>query len=64
MGSLQRAAAGLVDPDLSFLSLLKLYGTEIAERRMPTRLVVEALGVVEHEIVTVKRAACGSKVVG
>ncbi|SFB66173.1 hypothetical protein SAMN05444579_1351, partial [Delftia tsuruhatensis] len=31
------AAAGLVDTDLSFLSLLELYGTEISERRMPTR---------------------------
>ncbi|SDZ42950.1 hypothetical protein SAMN05421547_1241, partial [Delftia lacustris] len=30
------AAAGLVDTDLSFLSLLELYGTEISERRMPT----------------------------
>ena len=42
------AAAGLVDTDLSFLSLLELYGTEISERRMPTRRVVEALDVVEH----------------
>ena len=44
----QWAAAGLVDTDLSFLSLLELYGTEISERRMPTRRVVEALDVVEH----------------
>ena len=42
------AAAGSVDTDLSFLSLLELYGTEIAERRMPARQVVEALYVVEH----------------
>ncbi|MCT0224376.1 transposase [Synechococcus sp. CS-1328] len=42
------AAAGSVDTDLSFLSLLELYGTEIAERRMPTRRVVEALDVIEH----------------
>ena len=42
------AAAGSVDTDLSFLSLLELYGTEIAERRMPTPRVVEALDVVEH----------------
>ena len=42
------AAAGLVDTDLSFLSLLELYGTEISERRMPTRRVVEALDVIEH----------------
>ena len=42
------AAAGLVDTDLSFLSLLELYGTEIAERRMPTPRVVEALDVIEH----------------
>ena len=41
-------AAGLVDTDLSFLSFLELYGTEIAERRMPARRVVEALDVVEH----------------
>lgn len=42
------AAAGLVDTDLSFLSLLERYGTEISERRMPTRRVVEALDVIEH----------------
>ena len=42
------AAAGSVDTDLSFLSFLELYGTEIAERRMPARQVVEALDVVEH----------------
>ena len=42
------AAAGAIDTDLSFLSLLELYGTEIAERRMPAPRVVEALDVVEH----------------
>lgn len=42
------AAAGSIDTDLSFLSFLELYGTEIAERRMPARRVVEALDVVEH----------------
>jgi len=42
------AAAGSVDTDLSFLSSLELYGTEIAERRMPARRVVEALDVIEH----------------
>ena len=42
------AAAGSVDTGLSFLSLLELYGTEISERRMPTRRVVEALDVIEH----------------
>ena len=42
------AAAGFDDTDLSFLSFLELYGTEIAERRMPARRVVEALDVVEH----------------
>ena len=44
----QWAAAGSVDTDLSFLSFLELYGTEIAERRMPARRVVEALDVIEH----------------
>ena len=42
------AAAGSVDTDLSFLSFLELYGTEIAQRRMPSRRVVEALDVVEY----------------
>lgn len=42
------AAAGSVDTDLSFLSFLELYGTEIAERRMTARRVVEALDVIEH----------------
>lgn len=42
------AAAGSVDTDLSFLSFLEMYGTEIAERRMLARRVVEALDVVEH----------------
>lgn len=34
------AAAGSVDTDLSFFSLLELYGTEIAQRRMPARRVL------------------------
>jgi hypothetical protein len=42
------AAAGSVDTNLSFLSFLELYGTEIAERRMPARRVVEAFDVIEH----------------
>ena len=42
------AAAGSVDTDLSFLSFLELYRTDVAERRMPARRVVEALDVVEH----------------
>lgn len=42
------AAAGSVDTGLSFLSFLVLYGTDIAERRMPPRRVVEPLDVVEH----------------
>jgi len=42
------AAAGSVDTDLSFSSLLKLYRTDVAERRMPARRIVEALDVVEH----------------
>lgn len=37
------AAAGSVDTDLSFWSLLKLYGTEVAERQVPTRLVKDLL---------------------
>ena len=47
-GLLIWAAAGSVDTDLSFLSFLELYGTEIPERRMPARRVVEAFDVVEH----------------
>ena len=42
------AAAGSVDTDLSFLRLFELYGATVAERRMPTRGVVEPLDVVEH----------------
>ena len=51
LGPIERtdwAAAGFDDTDLSFLSFLELYGTEIAERRMPARRVVEALDVVEE----------------
>lgn len=42
------AGAGLDDIAPSFLSLLKLYGNEISERRMPTRRAVEALNVMQH----------------
>jgi hypothetical protein len=42
------AAAGSIDTDLSFLSFLELYRTDVAERRMPARRVVEPLDVVEH----------------
>jgi hypothetical protein len=42
------AAAGSVDTNLSFSSLFELYGTDIPERRMPARRVVEALDLVEH----------------
>lgn len=42
------AAAGFVDTDLSLLSLFELYGTDVAQRRMSARRVVEALDVVEH----------------
>lgn len=42
------AAAGSIDTDLSFLRLLELYRTEIPERRMPARRIVEAFDVVEH----------------
>ena len=48
LGSSQWAVAGSIDTDLSFLSLLELYGTEIAERRMPALRVVEALNAIEH----------------
>ena len=41
------AAAGSVDTDLSFLSFLELYRTDVPESRMPARRVVEALDVVE-----------------
>jgi hypothetical protein len=42
------AAAGSMDTDLSFLSLLELYRTDVSERRVPARRVVEPLDVVEH----------------
>ena len=42
------AAAGFVDTDLSFLSFLELYRTDVPERRMTARRVVEPLDVVEH----------------
>ena len=48
VGSKGWAAAGFVDTNLSFLSLFELYGTDVAERRMPTHRVVEPLDVVEH----------------
>lgn len=44
----QWAAAGSVDTDLSFSSLLKLYRADVAERRVSPSRVVEALDVVEH----------------
>jgi len=42
------AAAGLVDTNLSFLSFLELYRTDLLKRRVPTRRVVEPLDVIEH----------------
>ena len=42
------AAAGSADTDLSFLSFLELYRTDVAERRVTTGWVVEPLDVVEH----------------
>ncbi len=41
------AAAGSVDTDLSFLSFLKVYRTDIANCRMASRRVVEPLDVVK-----------------
>lgn len=41
------AAAGCIDTNLSFSSLLELYGTDVAQCRMPARRVVEALDVIE-----------------
>ena len=41
------AAAGSVDTDLSFLSFLKVYRTDAAQRRMLARWVVEPLDVVK-----------------
>ncbi len=43
-----RAAAGSVDAELSFLSFLELYRTDVAQRRMTLPGVVEAFDVVEH----------------
>jgi transposase len=42
------AAAGSMDTDLSFLSFLELYRTDVAERRVPARRVVEPFDVIEH----------------
>ncbi len=42
------AAAGSVDTDLSFLSFLKVYRTDVANRRVASSRVVEPLDVVEH----------------
>ncbi len=42
------AAAGFVDTNLSFLSFLELYRTDVAQRRMTPPGVVEALDVIEH----------------
>lgn len=42
------AAGGSVDTNLSFLSLSERYGTDVAQRRMPTRWVIEAPYVVKH----------------
>ncbi len=44
------AAAGIVDTGLSFLSFLELYRTDVAERRVTTRRVVEAFDVVEQSL--------------
>ena len=41
-------AAGLLDPDLSCSSVFKLYRTDVPNRRVPTRRVVEPLDVIEH----------------
>src|SRR5690554_6005139 len=41
-------AAGSVDTNLSFLSLLELYRTEVAEGRVASARIVEALDVIEH----------------
>ena len=42
------AAAGPMDTDLSFSSMLELYRADVAEREVPVRRVVETLDVVEH----------------
>lgn len=39
--------ASSIHSDLSALSLLKLYGAETAENRMPARRVVDAFDVIE-----------------
>ena len=47
-GLMHWAAAGFVDTNLSFLSFLELYRTDVAQRRMSAPGVVEALDVIEH----------------
>lgn len=47
-GTARWAAAGSMDTDLSFLRFLELYRTDVPERRVPARRVVEPLDVVEH----------------
>jgi hypothetical protein len=42
------AAAGLVDTDLSFSSVLELYRADVSERRVSALRIVEPLEVVEH----------------
>ena len=42
------AAAGSVDTDLRFFSVLKLYRTDVAERRMAAPAVVRLLDEVEY----------------
>ena len=41
------AAAGSVDTDLSFLSFLKVYRTDVTHRRMTSRRVVEPFDVIK-----------------
>jgi hypothetical protein len=48
LGLKKWAAAGSVDTNLSFLSFLELYRTDVAQRRMTAPGVVEALDVIEH----------------
>ena len=52
------AAAGSVDTDLSFLSFLELYGTDVAKRRMAPGRVVEPLDVIEHIITIGQTPRC------
>ena len=47
LGYVDWAAAGSVDTDLSFLSFLELYRTDVAQRRMAPGRVVEPLDVIE-----------------